>query len=100
MFKNPYLNLPRDEISRTTIEIPKKRVALLRSFQPYSGVLQTTLSILLEKLCHELEQSNLQLGESSEYEHAISECRVIIGGRTPKQPSTGKKPAKSAKEAS
>lgn len=78
-FTNQYLNLEKHEISRTTIEIDKKRVALLRGFQPRSGVLQTTLSILLEKLCHELEQSKLTTGDWSEYESAIANATITLG---------------------
>ena len=78
-FTNQYLGLTKEQKLRTTFEIGLTDVARLRSFDPKEGNLQTTLSILVKKLLHELNASTIQPGDFSTYQHAVDTCRIILG---------------------
>jgi hypothetical protein len=78
-FKNVYLGLPKEHKLRTTFEAALTDVAFLRSFDPKEGNLQTTLSLLLTKLKHELAKSNIQPGDFSTYQHAVANCSLVLG---------------------
>ena len=78
-YKNQYLGLPKEQKLRTTFEIDIKDIAILRSYDPKEGTLQTTASILFKKLIHELKQSSVQLGDFSSYQHAIRNTHIILG---------------------
>lgn len=81
-YANQYLGLPREQKLRTTFEIDLKDIAVIRSFDPKDGTLQTTASILFKKLIHELKQSKLEPGDFSAYQHAIGECHITLGGES------------------
>jgi hypothetical protein len=78
-YKNPYLGLPKEQKLRTTFEIDLKDIAVLRSFDPKDGTLQTTAGILFKKLINELLKSNLERGDFSAYQHAVAKCHLALG---------------------
>lgn len=93
-YTNQYLGLDKPSKLRTTFEIGITDVAILRSYDPKDGTLQTTASILFKKLIHELQQSNIQPGDFSAYQSAICNCTISLNGcerSTASVPSTGSK---------
>ncbi|MDE2097268.1 MAG: hypothetical protein KGL39_08505 [Patescibacteria group bacterium] len=89
-FKNVYLGIPRDETIRTTFFASKRDIALLRSFDPKEGVFQTTLSILLTKLCNELRlQQRIEQGDYSGFHRAVCDAVIHLGGSPLIGTSTG-----------
>jgi hypothetical protein len=93
-YENQYLNLPKEQKLRTTFEIDLNDVAILRSYDPKAGTLQTTASILFKKLIHELKQSKLEPGDFSTFAAVIGDCTITLGGNlgqrgTATVPSTG-----------
>ena len=72
------MGLDASQKLRTTIEIDLKDIAVLRSFDPKSGTLQTTASILFKKLINELKQSSITPGDFSNYQHAIAGCHIVL----------------------
>lgn len=80
-YENQYASLDPSARIRTTFEPSKVDYACIRSYDPKVGILQTTLSILLTKLCNELRQSNIDPGDWSAYQHAITECHINLGGQ-------------------
>jgi hypothetical protein len=77
-YENQYLHCKPEDRIRTTFEPSLADVACLRSFDCKAGVLQTTLSILLSKLCHELRNYTISPGDWSAYQHAIVNCRIEL----------------------
>ncbi len=77
-YENQYYPLSTEQRIRTTFEPSLADYACLRSFDPKTGVLQTTLSILLTKLCHELRNSKIEPGDWAAYQHALCECRIVL----------------------
>ena len=100
-FTNPYLSVPDTDCTRTTILIPFAVSARMKRYEPKTGVRQTTISILLEKLLHELESnSNIQPGDRYGYQAAVADCSIVLnsGKRSPAPvASNGDKPVKPAK---
>lgn len=84
-WKNQFAEVPDTELLRTTVEIPYTINAKIKSFEPKTGVLQNTISILIAKLNNELEQSTLAISDRYGYQAALSGA-VLILGRT--KPST------------
>jgi len=83
-FKNPYLDLPSEQIQRTTLEIPFTEVSKLKAYEPRTGVLQTTLSIILKKVINELERAKLEPGDRYGYHAAITNARIVLCDSTGK----------------
>ena len=86
-FTNPYVTLPRDEVIRTTIVASINDIKLLRGLDPKEGVFQTTLSILLTKLCHELRTAitnkSLDTEDYTAFHNAICDSIITLGGKHP-----------------
>ena len=71
-YANPYANTPRKERHRTTIEVPKRLIARLNAVHPQSGVLQTTINILLKKLDDELTRIGLNTYDTAAFEYSVA----------------------------
>lgn len=79
-FENPFKDVPADERKRTTIDIPMKLESDLQRVK--SGtILQTTINILLKKLRDEFERNGLTYYAPDEYELAVVNCSIILGGK-------------------
>lgn len=72
IWQNQFASVPQDQRARTTIEMPRKTEAQLKQYEPKTGVLQTTISILIQKLSDELTKSNLTAGDRAAFQHAVA----------------------------
>ena len=99
LYQNQYAALDAKQRTRTTFEPSLTDYACIRGFDPKTGVLQTTLSILLTKLCNELRKSSLQPGDWAEYQLAVADCNIVLGGQriTPSDSPTREKPTRPIK---
>ena len=88
-WENQFHAVEQTELLRTTIEIPHSLNALIKSYEPKTGVLQNTISILLTKLSDELRKSNILTADRYAYQRAITECRLELGGGAIAVPPTG-----------
>jgi NH3-dependent NAD+ synthetase len=77
-FENQFALVPPADRLRTTVEIPLRVDARIKAIEPKTGVLQTTISILVTKLIDELNKSNIQPGERYDYQYALAECRLVL----------------------
>jgi hypothetical protein len=99
-FENQYADVPKDQILRTTVEIPLTVTAQIKAIEPKTGVLQTTISILLTKLTDELTRIKLQPGDRQAYQHALANCTLCLdggSGSTAAVAPAGKKSARPGK---
>lgn len=91
-WSNQFKDVADTELLRTTVEIPHKINAQIKNYEPKTGVLQNTISILLTKLSYELRDSNLEPGDRYAYQRAIANCTIQLdcGKRvTSPEPTTG-----------
>jgi hypothetical protein len=97
-FKNPFLDVPKEEVTRSTLIVPHKIQAIIKNFEPKDGAIQTTISILLQKLTHELSTSGIETADRNAYHRAVSNCTLTLGGVTTtdtKRSPTAKSPTRS-----
>lgn len=79
-FTNLWLAIPPTQRVRTTILIPSRTYSDFAKLHPKSGVLQTTICQLIEKLTHELKRVNFTEYDPARYELAIAGCSIQLGG--------------------
>lgn len=79
-FTNLWLAIPPAQRVRTTILIPSRTYSDFAKLHPKSGVLQTTICQLIEKLTHELKRVNFTEYDPARYELAIAGCSIQLGG--------------------
>lgn len=77
-YENQFADVPSTDRARTTIEMPRKLEAQIKQYEPKTGVLQTTVSLLLTKLSHELTKSNIEPGDRAAYQHALASCILVL----------------------
>jgi hypothetical protein len=111
-FENQFIAVPAADRLRTTVEMPFAIDAKIKALEPKTGVLQTTISILVTKLINELAASTIKPGERYEYQDAIANLTLRLPERyypvavsspervTAAKPATGKKRNRTAKAAS
>lgn len=93
-WENQFASVVKTELLRTTVDIPHAINSQIKSYEPKTGVLQNTISILLQKLSDELKRSNLTVADRYAYQRAISECSLVLGGNSyPEQRSTAPEPS-------
>lgn len=80
-YKNLWEDLPDNSLIKTSMVLSGEIGAFLRSKHPRHGHFQTAVSILLQKFYdsyREVYPGNDY--DPAEFEKALSECRIIIGG--------------------
>lgn len=77
-FKNPVLTVPPQLQLRSTLVVKSCVDARIKQIYPKSGVLQTTINLLLDKLCYELDRCELKEFDPGAYERAITGCRIEL----------------------
>ncbi len=101
-FENPYINVPPAERTRTTIDIANMDLSKLKRVHP-GTIVQTTINILIRKLVDELERNGITEYAPDEYELAVANCSIALGGKhavltsaesTPTNADTGEQPPK------
>jgi hypothetical protein len=78
-FSNPVNGLPLDETTRTTLVAKNKVLSRIKQIYNKSGVPNTTINILLDKLCDELDRIKLDTYDPPTYCAAICGARIILG---------------------
>ncbi len=79
-FENPFESLPDEKLLRTTIKVSREVHGDLFKVHPTSGVLQTTINILLIKIYAELIRHDLRCYDPERYKHAIANCIIVFPG--------------------
>ena len=106
-FLNPWCSLPKDQIHRNSLEVAKEYNEKILQICPKTGVIRTTINLLLKKLVDELERSNITSYAPDDYAFAVANCTITLGGATPEhgvprgtnaKPASRRKRAGSAKE--
>lgn len=92
-YKNQFADVPPSERCRTTIELPRKTESTIKKYESKTGVLQTTVSILVTKLTDELTKSNLSDGERDRYQHAVASATLTFPDEYYNKPNDGKRVA-------
>lgn len=77
-FRNPVLSVPQPLQLRSTLVVKSSVDARIKQIYPKSGVLQTTINLLLDKLCYELDKCRLTEFDPGAYERAITGCRIEL----------------------
>ena len=71
-YKNLFANIPKEDICRSTLQVPFKLKAEFESYDPRQGTIQTTISILLTKLIDELKRTGIEKGDRYAYQAAVA----------------------------
>lgn len=82
-WKNQFYDVPDSEILRTTVDIPHTINSQIKSYEPKTGVLQNTISILVTKLSNELKQSKLLVSDRYGYQVGLTGAVLILGNTKP-----------------
>ncbi len=82
-FSNPYDSVPPTERTRSTLVLPNQVLARIRQVHPKGGIIQTTISILIEKLIYELDRANITDYDPGRYESAVLGARIVLGFTAP-----------------
>jgi hypothetical protein len=88
-WQNPFLTVePR---YRTTFELPEVVNSRLKGIDPKEGVVQITVSLLIQKLINELDRIKLTGYSPDEYHFAVANATLTLAepGGTAEKPTAG-----------
>lgn len=79
LFQNPYLDLPENDQVRTTMLLGRHDHNRIKILGGSRGVVQTTVNILIAKLCHELDRIFTPGAYApGDYQQLIARCSIVL----------------------
>lgn len=81
LYTDPYASCPPSEANRIVCDISEADFYLLKTIRPSRGTIQTTVNLLVKKLCDELRKRNITTyHERNFFEDFVANCRLEYDG--------------------
>lgn len=80
LLDNPYASVPKEQITRSCVNIPTTDLDFLRRIYPRDGMVQGTLATLIQKLIHELKRNNITDFNLDRYAECVAGCTLVLPG--------------------
>lgn len=80
---DPFLDVPRRNKTRTTIMVPNTIISRIKRVDPKTGVLQSTINVLLDKLANELDRNRLNEYDRESYAFGLVHSSLTLARRSP-----------------